>query len=425
MARSTRLVIADDLTGANDTGVHFLTRERPVTVVVDSTGTTETPAAETVVINTNTRFATASDAYRTVRDSITRYLAMKPDEICKKVDSTLRGNVGAEIDAVLDAGAFRVACVAPATPRNGRTVSEGRCFVNGVPLDATEIATDRFTPVDESDVRKIIARQSARRSVLLPLSILRENGDGATGFVHEAIRNGTEIVVCDAETVGDLRKTRDIFAALGESVLFVGSAGLFHAMDGSDEGPFQPEIPTTPGHVSKALFVVGSLMQTTMEQVQHLRNHTDTGFYQVDNELLGGTTPERIQGMATRVCAELERHNAVVVQSAYPTAEIGGGSSRMASTMGRIVNAVVARGGIGLVVATGGDTALHVLKEMKVSLLDLVGEALPGIAIATVETGHPAAGTLFATKAGSYGNADALTYLFNHMVAREQRGAQT
>jgi len=437
MRGTTRLVIADDLTGANDTGVHFLGADHPVTVIVDggvqrdtpaettSAGQkapTDVPTAETVVVNTDTRFSDATTAYSIVSDNIARYCGNGSREICKKVDSTLRGNIGAEIDACLDTGFYDIACVAPATPRNGRTVLDGRCYVHGIPLHETEIATDRFTPVDESDIRRIIRRQSSRTSVLLPLSVLRGAGTAAERFVTDAIRRGVEIIVCDAETVEDLRNTRALFSSLDERVLYVGSAGLFHARDEIDHEEPARAVSIDPETVTSALFVIGSLMQTTQGQVEHLIAHTDTGYCRVGID--DGVPPQgrEIDDLAGTVRDQLAHHDAVVIQTAYPDREITADGSTIAAALGAIVDRVVAERKVDLIVATGGDTALHVLKQMNVHRLDLVGEVLPGVALARFDRHHPSAGTLFATKAGSYGDPDALTYLFHHLISGTRPG---
>lgn len=144
------LVIADDLTGANDTGVQFLSENESVVVIVDSASanTVNTRSdSPTVVVNTNTRFLSAEEAFTEVQNSVRKYSVLKPAEIFKKIDSTLRGNIGAEIDAVMKVSGYRIACVAPAAPRNGRTIINGQCYINGILLEKTEVAQDPFTPV--------------------------------------------------------------------------------------------------------------------------------------------------------------------------------------------------------------------------------------------------------------------------------------
>ncbi|HCJ93654.1 MAG TPA: hypothetical protein DHV69_00045, partial [Sphaerochaeta sp.] len=203
MEQILRLVIADDLTGANDTGVHFLSDQAAVVVIVDPSSADFDPKdlkAPTIVVNTNSRSLSPENAFWAVQESVQKFAFLNPREIFKKIDSTLRGNVGAEIDAVMGASGFRVACVAPATPRNGRTVRDGLCYVNGIPLAATEVANDPFTPVQGSDVRMIIASQTDRTIGLLPLEIVRSTPEVSVAFVQSLIATGIEIIVADTMT---------------------------------------------------------------------------------------------------------------------------------------------------------------------------------------------------------------------------------
>ena len=62
--------------------------------------------------------------------------------LLKKINSTLRGNIAAEIMAALRAGGLRHALIAPAVPRHGRIMRAGEVFIDAVPLRQTEIGSD-------------------------------------------------------------------------------------------------------------------------------------------------------------------------------------------------------------------------------------------------------------------------------------------
>lgn len=139
------LVLADDLTGALEAGALI-----EGSVVALHTA----PAAAAAVIDTETRHAAPEEARRRVAAWVEQIPA---EWIYKKTDSALRGNIGAELSA-LPAGRIHYA---PAYPRLGRTVREGRLFVNGIPVEETAFAQDPLDPVREGRIAALLALQGA------------------------------------------------------------------------------------------------------------------------------------------------------------------------------------------------------------------------------------------------------------------------
>lgn len=139
------LVLADDLTGALECGV--LIEGAVVTLLAPA-------PAEAAVVDTDTRHVPPAQALETVRRLTEQFPA---EMIYKKTDSTLRGNIGAEL-AALPAGRIHYA---PAYPRLGRTVRGGRLYVDGVPVEQTAFAHDPREPIEEGDVRRLLEGQGA------------------------------------------------------------------------------------------------------------------------------------------------------------------------------------------------------------------------------------------------------------------------
>lgn len=139
------LVLADDLTGALECGA--LLGHCVVTLA-------EPAAAACAAVDTETRHAPPDEARETVRRLAEQFPA---ELIYKKTDSTLRGNIGAELGG-LPAGRIHYA---PAYPRLGRTVRGGRLYVDGVPVERTAFARDPLDPVRDGDIRRLLAVQDA------------------------------------------------------------------------------------------------------------------------------------------------------------------------------------------------------------------------------------------------------------------------
>src|SRR3954454_9747157 len=125
-------IIADDLTGAADAAAAYgPTHSSSVILDVESSW----PAAEILSINTESRYLTGEEASSAVTSAVGRALGQHR-KVFKKIDSLLRGNVGAEVAATLaqitQGRGKGLAIVAPAFPATGRTTSGGLVHVDGV-----------------------------------------------------------------------------------------------------------------------------------------------------------------------------------------------------------------------------------------------------------------------------------------------------
>ncbi len=423
MAKIDRLIIADDLTGAADTGVHFLQSGQAVSVVVDPDIAGTPVSSETVVLNTNTRFASAAAAHETVVRGMARFQPYKPGVILKKVDSTLRGNIGSEIDAVMTTGDFKVACVAPAAPRNGRTVIDGICYVDGIPLNLTEIARDPFNPVTEADVRRIIEVQTSRKSGLLPVAMLKKTDAEILRYLASLLDEHVEIIVADAESIEDLRTVYRVFNQLSEPVLFVGSAGLFHATCMRNTGNSKDAV-CSQVRTGKILFVVGSLMDTTSRQTERMVKDRDIPRMTLSVCDLVKDSGVEIERLIHALHDGFSRSDALILQTASTLEYLEPGGDAVGSALGRIVAGLMRKRRIDGIVATGGDTAHNLLTAMGVGVCNLVDEVAPGIPVATILHKGVSGSIVFVTKAGSFGNENALLHVLDYLTQDERTGAK-
>jgi uncharacterized protein YgbK (DUF1537 family) len=192
------LVIADDLTGANDAGVQFAVAGIRSVVFANHHLERLPEACPAVVINTESRHIPAVPAAERVRKI--GLMGMQAGVRCfyKKTDSTLRGNIGAELEALLSAtGAAGIPFV-PALPDLGRTTREGIHYVHGVPIGETAFARDPLNPIRHSRVADVLAPQMS----------------GAICSVTSAAEETTGIAVVDCESNEDLGR---IARALAEA----------------------------------------------------------------------------------------------------------------------------------------------------------------------------------------------------------------
>ena len=222
-------IVADDLTGAMDTGVQLLALGA-VRVQVASTMRARrcgsaAAGGVTLVVNTQSRGSAPAVAAARVQAACTRLLRHGQLPWFKKLDSTLRGNVGAELAAAHAALGEPVIVCAPAVPALGRTVIGGVLTVDGVPVLDTPYR-DEIAPGDGgSEVAAIVRRQWPGCRI----AVLAAPADGDQ--LAELLRDEVDLIVADAATDADLAVLAGAAAgAAGRPLLWAGAAGLLRAL---------------------------------------------------------------------------------------------------------------------------------------------------------------------------------------------------
>src|ERR671915_1438754 len=252
-------VIADDLTGAADAGVQLVSTGYRTAVVF---GEAEVVAddLDAVSFDTDSRAMPAGFAAKRVVDAAR--VASGARIVYKKLDSTLRGNVAAELAAALGGARRDRVIVAPAFPAAGRTTVGGIQRVHGVPVDETEMANDPNTPVSEAHVPSLLA------DTFSSVGALGVEDLADLVLVRKTLED-YECVVADAERNADLET---LVRAVPDParILWAGSAGLALALGSVYPGPCAGDAGVERGPIRPVLVVVGSLSGVAREQVRRL-----------------------------------------------------------------------------------------------------------------------------------------------------------
>ncbi|TMB00467.1 MAG: four-carbon acid sugar kinase family protein, partial [Deltaproteobacteria bacterium] len=149
--------------------------------------------------------------------------------VLKKIDTGLRGPLGAEIDAAMDVLGVGEAFVLPAIPEVGRTTEQGRQMIGGVPVHRTAFARDPQNPIRDASVAAAVEASGRRRAGVIGLGAIRGRDD-FDNAVEEARAAGTAVIVCDAETDADLERAVRRLLSRPRPLLLVGSTGLARAL---------------------------------------------------------------------------------------------------------------------------------------------------------------------------------------------------
>lgn len=422
-------VIADDLTGAGDTGVQFARAGLRTRALMGDWSAASVEGADVAVINTESRALAPEAAYEAVSRAASRLRDVSARPVYKKIDSTMRGPVGAEIDAVLDVFEQRMAIVCPAFPENGRVVVGGYLLVGGQPVARTAIGRDPVAPVRESFLPALLASQSRRPVHHVGLDLLEQGAQKLGEHLTKLHQDGDCVAVIDAVSDAELETIVEATEPMREHVLLVGSAGLAQPL--GRELASQGEGRGEPASRRGVMVVVGSVNPVSREQMARLGEATGVEFVSLDGTAAVQDESARRESVdraleQVRQAASAGR-TVVLTTPGEPTdvdaAQRAGAAQgmeprqvarRVAEALATVAVTALDDTALAGIVVTGGDTAQALLDLLEADGIDLVAEVLPGIPFGKLHGGKRP-GLQVVTKAGGFGGPDALvqatTYL--------------
>ena len=151
-------IVADDLTGALDTAVQF--RKAGYQTLVSAQDGSWPPDATVVAMSTASRHLESLYAHRSITYATDKSRIAPSTRIYKKTDSLLRGNIGQELQALLESTGTPTMVYTPAFPSGGRTTEDGVLTLWGTPVAKAAPGRDRVTPARESHIPTLIESTS-------------------------------------------------------------------------------------------------------------------------------------------------------------------------------------------------------------------------------------------------------------------------
>lgn len=405
------LIIADDFTGALDTGVQFAARGIKTRVVVGADAALTHQNADVLVVDTETRHLPAAQAYAAVEGLVQRAKYAGFAYLYKKTDSALRGNVGAELAALLSASSSRQLAFLPAFPQMNRVTKNGVQYIDGVPVTESPFGVDPFEPVRHAAVTDLLAEQTDLPAASFPAlaadgSVPAEDG----------------ILVFDAATVDELRSTGRALLNNGGLRVLAGCAGF---------GAVLPELlglggadVTCPALDPRLLVICGSVNAITLAQLDKAEQAGFTRLRLTPHQKLMPDYWRSADGRMTldHIEETLASHPYNIIETNdeggnEPTATAADALGltreemrvRIASGVGQLVGALFASPAVGTLLLTGGDTLLQCMNSVGVHELEPICEMEHGVVLARFGCGGTTRYVI--TKSGGFGQADLLIAL--------------
>jgi uncharacterized protein YgbK (DUF1537 family) len=266
--------IADDYTGASDLA-NTLTRcgLRTVQTIGVPSDDLRLPEVDAVVVSLKSRSIEASQAVtksraaeKWMRGRGASHVLFK---ICSTFDSTDAGNIGPVMDALRADSGATIVLVTPAFPETGRTVYQGNLFVGSVPLNESPLKDHPLNPMHDSNLVRVLARQSKTSVSLVDLAVIARGPDAVRAHLAELSKKGFGAAIADAvferdlETIGTV--ALDHRVSVGASGIGLGLARALVA-SGCAKANAATNISGKPVG-GPAACLAGSCSQATLQQI--------------------------------------------------------------------------------------------------------------------------------------------------------------
>ena len=441
--------VADDLTGATTTGV-LLARSKARTAVFFNEEAAEKTEGidelDAILISSNSRPLPANEAYDKVKSATIALKKMGVEYFSKRIDTTLRGGVGVEIDAMLDQmKEGTVAVVVPAMPQSRRILVGGYSVIDGVALINTPVAQDVRTPVKENYIPRLLEGQTRRKVGLVTLDKVLAGEEVIEEALAEQKKAGCEVIVVDGITLEDVENIAKACISLRWDVVavdpgpFTSKLAFYRELISAEE----PNIPPQADEAGKTVLIAaGSATPVTKKQMEILCQ--DPRHVRVSVEPLpliegGDVALDEVFKAVNKAAELLESDNqprAILFETALHgellnldeednKRHYAGGMSanRINAGLGMIISQLLEKVGkekVAGLYTTGGDTMVNVCYQLGVECIEVMDYVIPqtdvGRLVGSKYSGLPVVG-----KGGLTGNDNTACAIVSRLFRESAR----
>lgn len=425
------VIVADDLTGANATSVLLVRNGFRASTFLNLEKYREEASRgiDVISISTDSRGVTGEEAHTRVGQVVRKMAGGDIALFSKRIDSTLRGNIGQEMKAMMEELPGHMAVIVPSFPSSGRVCIGGYLLVHQVPLEHTDVGKDPKTPIRNSKVETILKEQFSGQVDSIHLDCVLKGEAAIRDQLLDLSRSGAQAVIIDATTDEDIETIARAVKASGLPVIAV------------DPGPFtaamaRQELARPVQSVSKKiLFTIGSVSNLTRRQIEQMKLKFDPLIYHVNarnlldaksleaeaekalDYLFENMASHEILGITTTVSEDQVLNLSAVAKAHHTTEEDI--SIRIADGLARITQRILDKSNqsIGALYTSGGDVTVAVCNALNASGIIVKDEVLP---LAVYGRLYEGAWDNFPiiTKGGLVGGEDALILSIDYLLTK-------
>lgn len=430
-------IIADDLTGANDTALQFELNGADTNILLNNEiQKTQTNPSQAWAISTESRNVSPQEAFEKVKNAAQLFVnEINPDFFYKKIDSTVRGNIAVEVLSLLQVLGWDAAIVMPAFPQEGRITVGGYHLLKGVPIERTEMARDPHSPITESHLPTMLKAQLGENLVDLVGEIgLKTILDGAGPILmklNDLISKGKKIIIADSTSTTDLEQIVLAMQKSNYKILPVGTAAAAKVLSNEwfpqdeEEEVLPVKLPTLPKFI-----VSGSATHITANQIEKLEQNENYEENCLIIELSMNTILSGVEdSLVDRIVSNLGNDNIVLVHTSKLLKNFDGFSEdtiKADLTKSGLANVItdflselakrVLEKKKAILITLGGETSYKCCNAIGANQLKLVDEVLPAIALGRSVNSDQ----WIVTKSGNLGGVNTLIEILRYFEKHEE-----
>lgn len=425
-------IIADDLTGANDTALQFHNQGAKTKILLDNSYIPDKKdITEVWAISTESRNCSVEEAIIRVENAVKTFSDKYNFEyFYKKIDSTLRGHIAIETLTMINILNYDAAIIIPAFPQEGRITVGGYHLLKGIPIGRTEIAMDPHSPIVESHIPTLLKSQLSidDQKIIgsLELKTIMSGAGPILIKLNELLSEGKKLIVADATSITDIEQISLAVKKCDKRILPTGTAAGAQVfgkdwLSDIESEKENVELPKLPKFI-----VSGTATQITAEQITKLEQSDDyenVNFIPLEvRDILCGIDDEFV----SRIITNLKSGITVCVHTSHLITNFDGFSddsqiaeltkekfaSMITDYLAELTKLVLSEINVSLI-TLGGETSYKCCSKIDSKILKIVDEVAPAISICTDSNNH-----WIVTKSGNLGKSktliDILSYFSYH-----------
>ena len=359
-------VIADDLTGAAEIGAVALRHGLRAEILVKGKPGGE---ADVVCVDTDSRSCGREEAARRTAAAARLLRNAGAAWVYKKVDSVMRGQIAAEVQAVARELELPRVLLHPANPSLGRTIQNGKYFIGDRPIHKTEFANDPLHPRTSADVLVLLGN-----SVAMPIQVSRPDDDLPK----------LGIILCESAASQHVRQWAERRDA---NTLLAGGAEFFAALLASSGNVTSGSRVDFDSGAVRELFVCGTTSHASKKFIRNAQR-CGTPVFDLPGELAWGAdfSSPACDAIAQQALDAFENHSRVILHVGLPSVRDGAAARKLSEHLTQLAAAVLRRADVNRVYAEGGATAAELVRQMKWTRFTVQREIAPGVATLAAST---------------------------------------
>lgn len=376
------IVISDDLLGAAE--IAGIGHSYGLTTSLLTDLNENLPVCDLIVIATGTRSMSEHDAVAETHNicqqikgalpklTEARHAAMTPLQraqalahpnevlhIFKKTDAVLRGHVHLELRALIEESRYEQVMYLPANPSKGQNIRGGRYFINGTPIDQTDIKRDHEYPILTANVADAIG-----------------------------VRPGSRLRIADAEDQQDVLRAVKLSLNNHTPTLLAGGADLFCTFL-TELGHKPSRHKQFPGLSEKGacLIVCGSTQSTDISHKPYVLRHSmavapmpHEVFETVSSQSISvKEATDRWMGRIKQAQLVNGKTASYVLTIPYPGIDSPEAAKALCDVTAEMTQRIVAQSSLSELVIEGGATAYAAIRKLGWTRFVVTQQVVPGI----------------------------------------------